>query len=193
VKYLLWGVVLFSPQYSFMIALSNVFSILHFLTPSVSDIVVLMLVESFLYIFYAYHLDSMPYCKEAAMRAPMSVEDLATLNNGVREEREKTENLKQMTLSNSTPTILIVDEVKKVYSPSRELNLQNILQSLYRSLCTSSTHDDHDDAQPRQNLLQVNDKVPTVAVDNVSFHVSKGEIFGLLGSNGAGENRYLHV
>jgi ABC-2 type transport system ATP-binding protein len=32
-----------------------------------------------------------------------------------------------------------------------------------------------------------------LAVDNLSFHVNRGEIFGLLGSNGAGKTTTLHV
>ena len=34
---------------------------------------------------------------------------------------------------------------------------------------------------------------PTLAVDNISFEISKGEVVGFLGPNGAGKSTTIHV
>ena len=43
-----------------------------------------------------------------------------------------------------------------------------------------------------KNLSKVFDK-EIVAVDNISFHVKEGEIFGFLGPNGAGKTTTIKV
>lgn len=43
------------------------------------------------------------------------------------------------------------------------------------------------------NLLEVSElskKYPTFSLNNVSFHIPKGEIVGLIGVNGAGKPRF---
>lgn len=38
-----------------------------------------------------------------------------------------------------------------------------------------------------------NEKVSKVAVDNISFHINKGEIVGYIGSNGAGKSTTIKM
>ena len=50
------------------------------------------------------------------------------------------------------------------------------------------------DAQPYVRIERVTKKFGDfVAVDDVSFHVEKGEIFGYLGANGAGKSTTIRM
>jgi ABC-type multidrug transport system ATPase subunit len=43
----------------------------------------------------------------------------------------------------------------------------------------------HENSSPRHSGLRIPEDISTVAVDDVSFEVYDGEIFGLIGPNGA--------
>ncbi len=97
-----------------------------------------------------------------------------------------------------------IDIVRKSFNPSLSLKIEAvppIFEDAFISLLkkrdhheTKATLDQHKEKQGSRNEVTIKvEKLQRrfgdfIAVDNVSFSVKKGEIFGLLGANGAGKS-----
>lgn len=84
-----------------------------------------------------------------------------------------------LAIPNSTPA-LIVDDVTKTFHREQPSFWQRLLKGKNAA------------SQPKRNS-DGTVKKPVVAVDHVSFEITRGEIFGVLGPNGSGKSTLIRV
>lgn len=139
--------------------------------PSAGDAIGIMIAQTAVYFSIAYYIDIQNSTVVIPELHPQDVDEKAivnTLEDDVREERRRT-----LTMVRG----------------SRSKNSNNDLEA---NLVNNS------DPLMMQRLRKVfpakdKDEAPVVAVESLSFAVGKGEIFGLLGANGAGKTTALSL
>lgn len=152
----LWGTMLITPHGAlFSSFLATIYNFSDYLSdiPPYGATLAFMLLESCLYLGYAYHVDSQAVAVVAAEVDPsFDPRVLEGLDSDVAAERERS-----LQEGAQLQDPLSIQRLRKVFPPKRH------------------------------------GQKSVIATEDISFHVEKNEIFGLLGANGAGKTTTLSM